>query len=94
MRLHDKAWENEAIQYVDFMSLYPYVCKYFKFPVVHLGIHVGDACEKMEAYLRMDDLIKCSIVPPEKVYHPVLPFRCNKISCRNFLYRIVQTCHG
>jgi len=25
----------------------------------------------------MDGLIKCSIVPPEKLYHPVLPFRCN-----------------
>jgi hypothetical protein len=33
MRLHYKVGERESIQYVDAMSLYPFVCKYFKFPV-------------------------------------------------------------
>jgi hypothetical protein len=33
MRLHYKARESEeTIQYVDVMSLYPYICRYFKFP--------------------------------------------------------------
>jgi len=32
MRLHYKATEGETIQYVDVMSLYPYICKYGKFP--------------------------------------------------------------
>jgi len=32
MLLHYKAGENETIQYVDFMSLYPYICKYFMYP--------------------------------------------------------------
>ena len=31
-RLHHAAGDGETIQYVDVMSLYPYVCKYFKFP--------------------------------------------------------------
>jgi len=31
-----------------------------------------------EACLHMDVLIKCSIVPPQRLYHPVLPFRCIK----------------
>ena len=35
MRLHYKLRENETVQYVDIMSLYPYICKYFKFPVGH-----------------------------------------------------------
>jgi hypothetical protein len=35
MRLHYKAREGETIQYVDVMCLYPYVCKYGKFPVGH-----------------------------------------------------------
>ena len=36
MRLHYRAKEGEeTIQYVDVMSLYPWVCKYFKFPVGH-----------------------------------------------------------
>ena len=32
MRLHHKARDGETIQYVDVISLYPYVCKYFMFP--------------------------------------------------------------
>jgi len=77
IRLHYKAWENETIQYVDVMNLYPYICKYFKFPVGHPIIHVGNACKDIEACLRTDGLIKCSIVPPERLYHPVLLLRCN-----------------
>ena len=65
MRLHYKARENETIQNVD-----PYISKYFKFPVGHQIIHVGDACKDIEACLRMDGLIKCSIVPPERFMTP------------------------
>jgi len=75
MRLEYKARENDTIKYVDVMSLYPYICKYFNFPVSHPIIHAGVSCKDIEACLRMDDLIKCSIVPPEKLYYPVLPFR-------------------
>ena len=42
MRLHYKIVENESIQYCDVMSLYPYICKYYKFPIGHPVIHVGD----------------------------------------------------
>ena len=67
MRLHYKVSYNEAIQYVDVMSLYPYICKYFKFPVGHTFIHVGDTCKDKEACLRADGMIKCSIVPLERL---------------------------
>jgi len=34
MRLHYKIKESEeSVQYCDIMSLYPYICKYFKFPI-------------------------------------------------------------
>ena len=33
MRLHCKVKQGESIQYVEVMSLYPFGCKYFKFPV-------------------------------------------------------------
>ena len=46
MRLNYMAWEGKNIVYVDFMNLYPYICKYFKFPVSHPVIHVGDACKE------------------------------------------------
>jgi len=67
MRLNYKAWECETIQYVDVMSLYPYICKYFKFTVGHPVFHFGDECKDKQACLRMDGLIQCSIVPPEVV---------------------------
>ena len=77
MPLHYKERENETIPYVDIMSLYPYICKYFKFPIGHPITHIGDDCKNIEACLRMECLIKFSIVPPEKLYHPVLLFRCD-----------------
>ena len=86
MRLHYEVQENETIEYVDVMSLYPYICKYFKFPVCNPVIHVGDVCKDMQGCLRMDGLMECTISQSEKLYHPVLPFRCNKklifCSCR------------
>jgi hypothetical protein len=41
MRLQYKAAQGETIQYVDVMSLYPYICRYFKFPVGHPVIQQG-----------------------------------------------------
>jgi len=75
MRLHYKAHEIETIQYVDVMSLYPYTCKNFKFNVRHPTIHVGIAFTDIKACLRLDGMIKCSVVPPETFYHHVLPLR-------------------
>ena len=62
---------------MDVKSLYPYIGKYFKFPVGHTIIHMGDVCKDVEACFRMDRLIKCNIVSPEKLFHPVLLYRCN-----------------
>jgi hypothetical protein len=88
MRLHYKIREGETIQYVDVMSLYPYICKYYKIPIGHLIIHVGDACQDIEAMLSKEGLIKCSILPPRRLYHPVLPFKCNK----KLLFSLCRTC--
>jgi len=72
MRLHYNVREGEeTVQYVEVMSLYMYVCKYFKFPVGHPVIHVGDACQDTEAMLRKEGLINCCILPPQRLYHPV-----------------------
>ena len=55
MRLHYKIREDvESVQYCDIMSLYPYICKYFKFPIGHPIIHVGDTCADIEAFLKME----------------------------------------
>jgi hypothetical protein len=76
MRLHYKIKEGEeTVQYCDIMSLYTYICKYFKFPIGHPIIHVGDTCADIEACLKMKGLIKCKIVPSKDLYHSVLPYR-------------------
>jgi len=67
LRLHYKVLENEAIQYVYVLILYPYICKYFKFPLSHSFIHVGDSFKEKEACLRMNGLIKYYIVCPERL---------------------------
>ena len=92
IRLYFEVRENETIHYMDVMSLYPYICKYFKFPVVHSTIHVGDMCKDVEACLRMVWLIKCTIVPPKKLYLPVLPYRCNNKLIFSLCRTCVQTC--
>ena len=70
------------------MSLYSYICKYFKFPIGHPIIHVGDACADIEACLKMEGLMKCKIVPTKDLYHPFLPYRFDK----KLLFCVCRTC--
>jgi len=70
------------------MSLYPYICMYFKFPIGHPVVHVRDTCKDIRAYLQMDGLTKYTIVPPIDLYHHVLPFRYNK----KLLFCLCRTC--
>jgi hypothetical protein len=88
MRLHYKIAEGETIQYVDVMSLYPYICKYFKFPIGHPVSHAGDDSLDIKAMVQKDGLMKCSILPPKHLFHPVLPFGCNN----RLLFCLCRTC--
>jgi hypothetical protein len=88
MRLHYKAREAETIQYCDVISLYHYISKYIKFPIGHPVIHVGNGCREMNTTLQKDRLLKCSILPPTHLYHPVLPFRCNN----SLLFSLCRSC--
>jgi len=88
MHLHYKVRENETIQYVDDMSLHRYICKYFKFRIGHPIVQVGDASKNKESFLQMEGLIKCSIVPPMKLYHPVFPYRSNN----NLFFCLCRSC--
>jgi len=97
MRLHCKIREDEeCVQYCDVMNLYPYICKNFKFPIGYPVIHVGEVCADKESFLKMDGLIKCTIVPPNDIYHTVLPFRHKKklLFCRCRLCVLEQNTTG
>ncbi|XP_046399322.1 uncharacterized protein LOC124165837 [Ischnura elegans] len=66
---------DEEIRYYDVCSLYPYVNKYKQYPEGHPKIYVGEECPPIE---EIEGLIKCTILPPTSLYHPVLPVRVNK----------------
>lgn len=87
MNLQHKIRVGETTLYVDAMSLYPYICKYFKLPVGHPIINLADECLDKETMFQKL-LIKCSIVHHKRLYHPVLPLRCNK----RLLICLRQTC--
>jgi hypothetical protein len=75
MQLNYKVNEGEeTIQYIDVMDLYPWVCKYFKFPVGHPTIHLK--CEDVPAMIAKG-LVRCTVLTPRDLNHPVLPYRCN-----------------
>lgn len=68
---------NESIKYVDFTSLYPWVCKYQHFPKGHPKILTGELLVGVDP-LSCEGLIKCTVLPPRKLYLPVLPARIDK----------------
>lgn len=78
--------DKEKMHYVDVCSLYPWVCKYGQFPVGHPTIFVGNE-ECLKRGMNADGLMKCKILPPSDLYHPVLPLRMNNklmfILCRS-----------
>ena len=82
-RLFFESNEQEQIKYVDFTSLYPYVCKYAKFPVGHPEVYFGDDIPNT-----VFGLMKCKVLPPRDLFHPVLPYRTrNKL-----IFPLCRTC--
>jgi hypothetical protein len=71
---------------VDVISIYPYICKYGKAPTGHPKVYVGDACPS--DCLNREGIIKCKVVPPTDLYHPVLPYKCNS----RLMFPLCATC--
>ena len=67
--------EGEKIHYVDVISLYPYICKYGMFPLGHPKVYVCADC--LPDCFDMEGIDKCKVLPPRKLYHPVLPYKSN-----------------
>ena len=70
--------EEEEIRYVDVTSLYPTVNKYDEYPIGHPMIIVAPSHRNIHRFFGIAD---CTVLPPEGLFHPVLPYRCkNKIT--------------
>ncbi|XP_074026164.1 uncharacterized protein [Leptinotarsa decemlineata] len=75
-KLYYKCEEGEKIKYVDVCSLYPFINKYGKYPVGHPEVFVGEECNTLNLN-DVDGIIKCKVLPPQNLYHPVLPVKMN-----------------
>ncbi|XP_031334749.1 uncharacterized protein LOC116166444 [Photinus pyralis] len=79
--------EGEKIKYIDICSLYPWVCKYGKFPIGHPKVIIGDDCLNLDIS-KIDAIIKCKVLPPQNLFHPVLPIKLNK----KLMFPLCLTC--
>jgi len=76
IKLYHKCVGSEKIFYVDIVSLYPWVCKYGSFPLGHPQVITEnfEDINKKTYY----GLIKCDILPPPQLFHPILPIKYNE----------------
>lgn len=66
--------EEEEIKYVDYTSLYPWTNKYCLYPLGHPDIILNPSLDRLLARDYFG-VAKCCVVPPRRLYHPVLPMR-------------------
>ncbi len=85
LKLYHKASEDESISYVDFTSLYPFVQARKTYPIGHPEIILKDF-EPIDTYF---GLIKCTVLPPRKLLHPIIPFKSPQ---GKLLFALCRTC--
>ncbi|XP_028411614.1 uncharacterized protein LOC114534373 [Dendronephthya gigantea] len=71
-KLFHECKDDEKIRYVDFTSLYPWANKTTRTVVGHPHIITENFDEDISNYF---GLIKCTVLPPHGLFHPVLPYR-------------------
>ncbi len=65
---------HEQIKYSDVTSLYPFVQKYKRYPSGHPIIITENFDDDFDGYF---GIAKCTILPPQDLYVPVLPAKIN-----------------
>ena len=85
--LYYEAQLPEQIRYVDFTSLYPYICKYGVFPVGHPEVYWGDQIPDC-----VQGLLKCKVIPPPDLFHPILPVRIKTGASEKLMFPLCLTC--
>ena len=72
-KLYHDCQGEEQILYVDYTSLYPWVCKYATMPKGHPDI-ITSNFDDLSTYF---GLVRCTVIPPRGLLHPVLPYRAH-----------------
>ena len=65
---------QDEIRYIDVCLLYPFICKYGLFPFGHPTILSQENIDK-DNIQQYCGLIKCKVLSPRDLYHPVLPYK-------------------
>ena len=73
---------------MDFCSLYPTVQHYQKYPIGHPTKIFNPERYDKSWY----GLIKCKVVPPKGLYHPVLPQRIKVDSYEKLVFTLCKVC--
>jgi hypothetical protein len=80
--------KNHKIRYIDVCSLYPTVMFYDYYPVGH-PIKIYEPKQYNPDWF---GFIKCKIVPPRGLYHPVLPCKINTGKSEKLMFTLCNTC--
>ena len=80
--------ENEKGKYVDFVSLYPTVQFFKDYPIGH---PVKILFPK-KFNPKWFGFVKCKILPPSNLYHPVLPVKMECGDAQKLLFPLCKTC--
>ncbi|CAB4000500.1 DNA polymerase [Paramuricea clavata] len=84
-KLYHQCEEDEKVRYVDFTSLYPWASKMTRTIVGHPRIITVNFDEDISTYF---GLIKCTVLPPRGLFHPVLPYRAQG----KLMFHLRRTC--
>ncbi|XP_053378482.1 uncharacterized protein LOC128548112 [Mercenaria mercenaria] len=82
-RLETASCDRE-IKYYDITSLYPYINKTGKVPLGHPNV----ITERFDSIDKYEGLMKCKVLPPARLFIPVLPFRAND----KLVFTLCRTC--
>ena len=84
-KLYHECQQDEKIRYSDFTSLYPHVNRCKALPIGHPRIITENFDEDISNYF---ELIKCTVLPPRGLFHPVLPYRTQG----KLMFALCKTC--
>ena len=62
------------------VSLYPFVCKWKKYPVGHPEIIIGPKL-RGRSVEEFEGLVRCTVLPPKHLFSPLLPSKINESFC-------------
>lgn len=86
-KLYYKCKKDEKIRYYDVCSLYPYILKYYPMPIGVPKVLINDDLVGRTPE-NIEGIIRCKVLPPKKLYHPVLPMKLHN----KLLFILCYTC--